>query len=179
MGESRSVDLVGSMHRLGAECCCRIPHQCHVMAEFSATAGGGLDAGIGQHSYHDDLFDAALLELEIEVGTGKSILAPMLLDHNVARLGYEFRMPLAAPEYYERCTQILHDLDEADEAVSAVQLTPRGQLQVYCHQGIGRVATVAARRHGVVADARSRTSVPFEHRGPIFIEGRGRMSRGN
>jgi DNA-binding transcriptional LysR family regulator len=41
-------------------------------------------------------------------------------------------------EYYERCTQILHDLDEADEAVSALQLTPRGQLRVYCHQGIGR-----------------------------------------
>jgi hypothetical protein len=71
MGESRSVDHVGSMHRLGAECCCRIPHQCHVIAEFSAAAGGGLDAGIGQHSYQDDLFDAALLELEIEVGTGK------------------------------------------------------------------------------------------------------------
>src|SRR5271167_3409971 len=86
------------MHRLGAECCRRVPYQCHVIAEFSAAAGGGLDAGIGQHSYHDDLFDAALLELEIEVGTGKSILAPMLLDHDVARLGYEFRMPLAAPD---------------------------------------------------------------------------------
>src|SRR5436189_2942902 len=85
------------MHRLGAECRCRIPHQCHVIAEFSAPAGGGLDAGIGQHSYHDDVFDAALLELETEVGTGKSILAPMLLDHDVARLRYEFRMPLAAP----------------------------------------------------------------------------------
>jgi DNA-binding transcriptional LysR family regulator len=40
-------------------------------------------------------------------------------------------------EYYERCSQILHDLAEADEAAGAAQLTPRGQLRVYCHQGIG------------------------------------------
>src|ERR1700756_604962 len=39
-------------------------------------------------------------------------------------------------EYYERCVQILHDLEEADDAAGALQLTPRGQLRVYCHQGI-------------------------------------------
>ena len=41
-------------------------------------------------------------------------------------------------EYYERCSQILHDLTEADEAAGAQQATPRGQLRVYCHQGISR-----------------------------------------
>jgi DNA-binding transcriptional LysR family regulator len=40
-------------------------------------------------------------------------------------------------EYYERCSQILHDLDEADEAAGALQLTPRGQLRVYCQKGVG------------------------------------------
>jgi DNA-binding transcriptional LysR family regulator len=46
--------------------------------------------------------------------------------------------------YYERCSQILHDLAEADEAAGALQATPRGQLRVYCHQGLGRfVAPVA------------------------------------
>jgi hypothetical protein len=39
-----------------------------VIAEFCAAAGGSLDAGIGQHPYHDDLFDAALLELESATG---------------------------------------------------------------------------------------------------------------
>ena len=39
-------------------------------------------------------------------------------------------------EYYERCVQILHDLKEADEAAGALQLTPRGQLRVYCHEGV-------------------------------------------
>jgi hypothetical protein len=33
--------------------------------------------------------------------------------------------------------QILHDLEEADEAAGALQLTPRGQLWVYSHQSIG------------------------------------------
>jgi DNA-binding transcriptional LysR family regulator len=38
--------------------------------------------------------------------------------------------------YYDRCVQILQDLDEADEAAGAQQATPRGQLRVYCQQGI-------------------------------------------
>ena len=46
-------------------------------------------------------------------------------------------------EYYERCVQILHDLEEANEAAGALQLTPRGQLRVYCHEGIaGFVAPI-------------------------------------
>jgi DNA-binding transcriptional LysR family regulator len=41
-------------------------------------------------------------------------------------------------EYYERCAQILHELEEADEAAGALQVTPRGQLRVYCHKGVGQ-----------------------------------------
>src|SRR5262249_54974433 len=41
-------------------------------------------------------------------------------------------------EYYERCLQILHELAEADEVASALQVTPRGRLRVYCHQGLSR-----------------------------------------
>src|SRR5580692_5404593 len=40
--------------------------------------------------------------------------------------------------YYERCVQILQDLEEADAAAAAQQVTPRGQLQVYCHEPIAR-----------------------------------------
>jgi DNA-binding transcriptional LysR family regulator len=39
-------------------------------------------------------------------------------------------------EYYERCVQILHDLEEADEVAGALQLIPRGQLRLYCHQAV-------------------------------------------
>src|SRR5271156_3563113 len=37
--------------------------------------------------------------------------------------------------YYDRCVQILQDVEEADEAAGAQQAAPRGQLRVYCHQG--------------------------------------------
>src|SRR5271163_2548656 len=48
-------------------------------------------------------------------------------------------------EYYERCAQILHELAEADEVASALQVTPRGRLRVYCQQGMSRlIALVTA-----------------------------------
>ena len=51
-----------------------------------------------------------------------------------------------APAHYERCSQILQELAEADEVASALQVNPRGRLRVYCHQGIDRfIAPVATR----------------------------------
>jgi DNA-binding transcriptional LysR family regulator len=41
-------------------------------------------------------------------------------------------------EYYERCSQILQELDEADELANALQLTPRGTLRVHCHPAMAR-----------------------------------------
>ncbi|HKN30374.1 MAG TPA: LysR family transcriptional regulator [Roseiarcus sp.] len=35
-------------------------------------------------------------------------------------------------EYYERCSQAVLDLDEADRFAGALQATPRGRLRVYC-----------------------------------------------
>jgi DNA-binding transcriptional LysR family regulator len=47
--------------------------------------------------------------------------------------------------YYDRCVQILQDLEEADEAAGAQQATPRGQLRIYCQKGIGRfIAPIVA-----------------------------------
>src|SRR5260370_2908182 len=42
--------------------------------------------------------------------------------------------------YYDRCAQILQDLEEADEAAGVQQVTPRGQLPVDCPE---RLATSA------------------------------------
>jgi DNA-binding transcriptional LysR family regulator len=47
-------------------------------------------------------------------------------------------------DYYERCSQILHELAEADEAAGALQVTPRGRLRVYCHQGLSRFVALVA-----------------------------------
>ena len=41
-------------------------------------------------------------------------------------------------EYYERCTQILAELEEADRIASALQATPRGRLRVFCDTNIAR-----------------------------------------
>src|SRR5271165_3818696 len=97
MREGRSVNVVGRVHRLGAERCRSVPHQGYVVAEFGPRASGRLDTGVRRRADHDDLLDAALLELQIEVGAGKPVLAPMLFDHDIARLGREVRMPVAAP----------------------------------------------------------------------------------
>ena len=63
-------------------------------------------------------------------------------------------------EYYERCVQILHDLDEASQAAGVAQLTPRGRLRVHCNQGIARFVTAVvndylARYPGVSVDLRT------------------------
>jgi DNA-binding transcriptional LysR family regulator len=47
-------------------------------------------------------------------------------------------------DYYERCFQILQELAEADEAASALQVTPRGRLRIYCHQGLSRFIALVA-----------------------------------
>jgi DNA-binding transcriptional LysR family regulator len=48
-------------------------------------------------------------------------------------------------EYYERCAQILHELDEADELANALQLAPRGKLRVHCNPSMVRfIAPVVA-----------------------------------
>src|ERR1700732_97841 len=97
MREGRPVDFVRGMQRLGAECRCRVPPQRDVVAKFSAATGGRLNAGVRHHSYHDDLLDTALLELEVKVGVSKSVLAPMLLNDDVAWLRHQIGMPVAAP----------------------------------------------------------------------------------
>ena len=49
-------------------------------------------------------------------------------------------------EYYERCSQILHELAEADEITSASQVSPRGRLLLRCHRSLDQfIAPVAAR----------------------------------
>jgi len=49
-------------------------------------------------------------------------------------------------DYYERCSRILQELAEADEVAGALQVTPRGRLRIYCHQGLGRFVAVVATR---------------------------------
>ena len=85
------------VHHLAAECRRCVLHQRDVIAEFHSEAGRRLDASVRQQTDHDDVFDAVLFELLVEIGVGKAALGPMLLDDNVAFLRHEVRMPFAAP----------------------------------------------------------------------------------
>jgi DNA-binding transcriptional LysR family regulator len=70
----------------------------------------------------------------------ENVLGVRLLNRTTRRVS----LTEIGRSYYERCLQILHDLEEADEAANAQQATPRGQLRVYCQQGVSQfVAPVA------------------------------------
>jgi DNA-binding transcriptional LysR family regulator len=57
-------------------------------------------------------------------------------------------------EYYERCSQILLELDEADQVASALQVAPRGRLRIYCHQGLsGFISPITTRFLGDYPEA--------------------------
>ena len=68
-------------------------------------------------------------------------LGVRLLDRTTRRVS----LTEIGREYYDRCSQILHELAEADEAAMALQVTPRGSLRIYCQQAVARfVATGVA-----------------------------------
>src|SRR6202045_4197039 len=75
----------------------------------------------------------------------ENALGVRLLNRSTRRIS----LTEAGRSYYERCVQILQDLEEADQAAGARQATPRGQLRVYCHQGIGRFVSPIVR--GMIA----------------------------
>src|SRR4051812_44138402 len=56
--------------------------------------------------------------------------------------------------YYDRCTQILAELDEADRAATTLQSTPRGTLRLYTGTSIVRfIAPVVAEYLALYPDA--------------------------
>ena len=73
-----------------------------MIAELHPEAAGGLDAGVGNHADQDDLTDAVLLELKVEVRVGEAALRPVLMNNDVtflrAKFWVEFPAPSAAME---------------------------------------------------------------------------------
>src|SRR5882757_1185855 len=65
----------------------------------------------------------------------ENTLGVRLLNRTTRRIS----LTEAGRGYYQRCVQILQDLNEADEAAGAQQGTPRGQLRIYCHENIARL----------------------------------------
>jgi DNA-binding transcriptional LysR family regulator len=62
-------------------------------------------------------------------------LGVRLLERTTRRV----RLTEIGRDYYERCNLILHEVEEADAAAGALQVTPRGRLRVYCHQALAGI----------------------------------------
>jgi DNA-binding transcriptional LysR family regulator len=86
--------------------------------------------------------DLSIPAVSAQVQALDASLGARLLHRTTRRVG----LTEIGHEYYERCSQVLHELDEADQIAGALQVTPRGRLRVYCHQGLARfVGPVAIR----------------------------------
>jgi DNA-binding transcriptional LysR family regulator len=69
-------------------------------------------------------------------------LGARLLNRTTRKVG----LTETGREYYDRCSQILAELDEADLIAGSLQSTPRGRLRIFCDTNIARfIAPVVAR----------------------------------
>jgi len=85
------------MHVLVTERSGRVADQGHVITQLLGEAAGGINAGVGEQTDGNDMRDATLLEMKIEIRIGEAALGPVLFDNDVASLRHEVGVPLAAP----------------------------------------------------------------------------------
>ena len=72
--------------------------------------------------------------VSVQVQTLEDSLGVRLFDRSTRKVS----LTDIGREYYDRCAQILHELDEANEIASALQQSPRGRLRVHCHSSMVR-----------------------------------------
>src|SRR5262249_4684636 len=102
------------------------------IAELGGKANRRLDAGMRDESDDDELVDAVLLELQIQVRVGEAAGAPVLRGDNLAWLGLECDTELAAPR-----------------AVFEALLHPRGLLNGRDVRPVFVVARTVTMMHGI------------------------------
>jgi DNA-binding transcriptional LysR family regulator len=123
------------------------------LASINAFVRVAEDGGFSAAARRLHLSKATLSE---QVQALENALGARLLNRTTRRVS----LTEVGREYYERCLQILLDLEEADQAAGALQSTPHGQLRVHCNQGIARFVTPVAtdylaRHPGVSIDLRT------------------------
>src|SRR4051812_5498217 len=96
------------MHHFFGESRCRVTNQRDMVPKLHRIATGRLDAGVGQQPDNDDVTDAVLLQLLIEIRVREPALSPVLRDDDIAVLRGKIRMPLSAP-FASRETMAAHD----------------------------------------------------------------------
>jgi len=95
VGVGRPVDGVGGVHRLSAEGGGGILDQGDVIPEFHAEAAGRFDTRVRNHADQDDVANAVLLELKIEIGIREARSIP-----NAPRQRHR---PAGAGSHHESC----------------------------------------------------------------------------
>jgi hypothetical protein len=77
MSEGRSVEFMGRVHVVMAERGSRVANQGHMVTKLHGEPPGRLDAGVSEQAHGDDVGDAVLLELEVEVRVGETTQMPL------------------------------------------------------------------------------------------------------
>src|ERR1700722_1295007 len=108
MGERRPVKLMRGMHHLPRERGGRVPNQRDMVSKFLRVTRCRLGTGIGEQPHENDVADAVLFQLQIEIGVREPARGPMLFDDDVAVLWGEIRVPVSAP-FASRKTMPFHD----------------------------------------------------------------------
>src|SRR5262245_40007071 len=91
------VDFKGCVHVLVRVTRGRVFHHRDLVAKLSTVAYGRLHTRMRDESDDNELMNAVLLELQIQIGVGKAAGTPVLEGHDVARLRRELAADLAAP----------------------------------------------------------------------------------
>src|SRR5215510_7885298 len=96
-GVVREIDVESSVHVLIRIIRHRVLDDRDLVAELSGKANGRFDAGMRYLSYDNELMDAVLLELQIQICVGEATGTQMLCGDNLAWLGRELGADLTAP----------------------------------------------------------------------------------
>ena len=81
-GVVREIDVESGVHLFVRVVRRRVSHHRDLVAELRGIANRRFDAGMRDQSDDDELMDAELLELQIQIGVGEATGAPMLRGDN-------------------------------------------------------------------------------------------------
>src|SRR6476660_2752644 len=96
-GVVREIDVERGVHLLVRVIGRRVFDHRDLVAELGGKTNGRLDASMRYKANDDELMDAVLLELQIQIGVGEAAGTPMFLHDDLVRRRYEFGAEFAAP----------------------------------------------------------------------------------
>ena len=73
----------------------RVSHYHDLIAKLSGITNSGLHTSVRDESHDDELMDAVLLELQIQICVGETTGTPVLLNHNLTGSRMELAADLA------------------------------------------------------------------------------------